>query len=289
MKITFLGAGVFGTALSKIARYNGNEIKLYDPIKFPNLSLSAAINGSDCIVYTAPSNKHQDLLPELDPGTPLICASKGFLSEKPFQSFKHFSALGGAAFASELESSINYLDSDSADMSDSAINRPTAPRPLTFTASSELAEQLFSTENITIEYTEDALGIMLCGALKNVYAIAAGYQGEDENNSVSVVFLEKAITEMISILEANHASKDTLRLSCGAADLVLTCSEKSRNYRFGKALKLNDQTEIDNSLKNTVEGLSIIKDLNHYPEFSLPDSATIFKDIVNVITEKKYV
>ncbi|MBP3899674.1 glycerol-3-phosphate dehydrogenase, partial [Candidatus Saccharibacteria bacterium] len=42
MKITFLGAGVFGSALAKIAEENGHEIRFYDPYKYPDITLSDA-------------------------------------------------------------------------------------------------------------------------------------------------------------------------------------------------------------------------------------------------------
>ena len=82
----------------------------------------------------------------------------------------------------------------------------------------------------------DTLGIILCGALKNVYAIGAGLYGESDSSAASMPYLESAISEMQQILKANRADPETLRLSCGAADLVLSCAEGSRNFRFGFVL-----------------------------------------------------
>lgn len=261
MKITFLGAGVFGTALAKIAEDNGHEIRFYDPYKYPEKTLSDTTNGSDLNIFTAPSSAADDILPNLDKDTPLICASKGFLSQKPFSDFKDFSALGGAGFAKDIKET----------------------EKVTFTTSSETAENIFSTENTHIEYTTDTLGIMLCGALKNIFAIGAGLYGETSSPAAPMSYLESAISEMQKILESNNANPETLRLSCGAADLVLSCTEKSRNFRFGRALKNGDFHPEENV---TIEGLLVIESLNKYPNFIIPDSANLITDIINAIKEK---
>lgn len=290
MKITFLGAGVFGLALAKIAEENGHEIRFYDPYKYPDISLSDATNGSDLNIFTAPSSAATEILPNLDKDTPLICASKGFLSLKPFQKFKNFSALGGAGFANEIESAKATEATKTTKKTASAKN---TPKTFTFTASSETAEQVFSTENIKIEFTKDTLGIMLCGALKNVYALGAGLYGEEDSVAAPMSYLESAISEMQQISKANHADPETLRLSCGAADLVLSCSEKGRNFRFGRELKAQiekDGLDTQNSSPNsssTVEGLSVIMSLENYPEFSVPSSANLFNDIVKTVKESK--
>ena len=261
MKITFLGAGVFGSALAKIAEENGHEVRFYDPYKYPDNTLHDATNGSDLNIFTAPSSAATEILSDLDKETPLICASKGFLSLKPFTDFKDFSALGGAGFAEQIET-IEQTNT------------------VTFTTSSETAETIFSTENIKIEYTKDTLGIMLCGALKNVFAIGAGLYGEAESNAAPMSYLESAISEMQQILNANHADPNTLRLSCGAADLVLSCSNKSRNFRFGQSLKNGNFNS-----EETVEGLSVIQSIKNYPEFIVPDSAHLFSDIIKIVEE----
>lgn len=274
MKITFLGAGVFGSALAKIAEENGHTIKFYDPYKYPDISLNDATNGSDLNVFTAPSTAAKDILPDLDRETPLICASKGFLSLTPFKDFKDFSALGGAGFAEEIkktESNNEYKTSS-------------ITKTITFTTSSETAENVFSTENIHLEYTKDTLGIMLCGALKNVFALGAGLYGESDSTAAPMSYLETAISEMRQILAENHADPETLRLSCGAADLVLSCTENSRNFRYGQNLK--ESAPNNSNTHTTVEGLSIINSLEDYPEFTIPENANLLKDIVNTVKEK---
>lgn len=269
MKITFLGAGVFGSALAKIAEYNGHEVRFYDPIKYPELKIKDTIDGADLAIYVAPSQVYDQILPELPDDLPLVCASKGFLTKKPFERFKDFSALGGAAFA---ESVLDALKDSAESTDDSKDDTNLNVTEISFTASSPLLEQIFSAEKIRVEYTEDTLGIMLCGALKNVYAIGAGMYGD---GSVPISYLDTVIAEMADILEANGASKETLKLSCGAQDLILSCSEGSRNYRYGEQLKNGAKS----TEEETVEGVSVINSLENIPEFILPDSSNIFREI----------
>lgn len=270
MKITFLGAGDFGSVLSDIAIYNGHETKFYDPIKYPDITLNEAISGADVVVYAAPSSAASVLLPKLDSETPLICASKGFLSLKPFTRFKNFSALSGAGFSNNIRQALDIESEDTKDV--------------VLTASSALSEEIFSTEKIKIEYTKDTLGILLCGALKNVYAIGAGFYGSGE---ISMGYLENVISEMLDLLEINDADKNTLRLSCGAADLVYSCSEKSRNFRLGALIKAGDTEEIRQfAAQNTLEGVNIIHALKDYPDFTIPNDTPMIKDIINLVKEQ---
>ena len=210
------------------------------------------------------------LLPKLDADTPLICGSKGFLSLKPFSRFKNFSALSGASFPRDIREVLDMgLDS---------------PKDVVLTASSALSEELFTTEKVKIEYTSDTLGILLCGALKNIYAIGAGYFGRGE---LSMGYLENVVSEMLDILEINDADKNTLRLSCGAADLVYSCSEKSRNFKLGALIKKGDEDQIKKyATENTLEGLNIINSLENYPDFVIPNDTPMIVDIINLVKEQ---
>ena len=284
MKITFLGAGAYGTALSRVANYNGHETKFYDPFKFPDISLNSAIAGADAVVYVAPSEKSSEILPHLDKKTPLICASKGFLSQKPFSEFTDFSVLSGASFADSILKTLTDADTADTTKTNTADATETADAgdstPIKLTGTSDLITQIFSTEEIIIEHTTDVAGVLLCGALKNIYAIGAGYHSSEP----SMAFLENALSEMAQVLEINGADKETLRLSCGAADLVLTCSDSSRNFRYGQALKKSHQGATAQKPELT-EGVSAILHLEDYPDFKIPRSATTLKDIIKLVKE----
>ena len=249
MKLTIIGAGAFGKVLGDIAQYNGHEIKFYDPYKFPKITLADALESSEAIIFAAPSQAADEILPNLPTDLPLICASKGFLSAKPFKSFKNFSALAGAGMAEEIE----------------AENPPYGDKFI-FTASNELSELLFTTELIQIEYTKDTLGILLCGALKNIYAIACGLGQND---------YYKIHDEWRNILRANGAT-DLTKMFCGMPDLLMSVAYGSRNAEYGRTLAaVPEHTKIEPV--GTVEGVAIINSLEKYPEFKIPSTAEILK------------
>lgn len=280
MKIAILGAGAYGKSLGNVAIKNGHTVRFYDPYKFPLVSLQNAISEAEAIIYVAPSDQAPAILPKLPKTTPLICASKGFLSTELFNHFSNFSALGGAAFAKNIDQ-----------------KSPSFGKKIVLTSSSPLAESLFANEFIHVEYTDDTLGIMLCGALKNIFAIGAGmYDKSQENIEQSsdatevalapfMSYLTTAGEEIEQVLVANGANPNTLTLSCGVPDLLLSCDKNSRNFRFGRALeaKIKHLPHEDNDIDGTIEGVFVIKSLPHYPNFKIPPSATLMNEIISKV------
>lgn len=305
MKIAVLGAGAYGQVLGKLAEQNGHTVIFYDPYKFPRRSLKTATRGADAMLYVAPASAATELAPQLPLGVPLICASKGFLSDWVFREFADFTALGGAGFASDFQNLLQSSEGDgrastapgARSSQEDGTSTAQGSSPITLTTSSRLAEEILKSPQINFEYTDDTLGIMLCGALKNVYALGAGLL--DCNTST---YLDLAQREMAQILLYNDADPDTVQLACGAADLRLTCTADSRNYRFGQLIaELHKQSLTDQhffgkvaprtlrrrldlpklAAQQTIEALSVIRSLDSSERFLVPPSARLFITIVN--------
>lgn len=258
MNVTFLGAGLYGEALAKLVEINDHEVKFYDPYRFPEIELKDAVRDADALVYVAPAHAYSDILPGLPKDKPLILASKGFVSMQPFKEFTDFSVLGGAAFAEDIMT-----------------GKPQIGPVIRLTASSELSEQLFTTDFVWVEYTSDAKGIMLCGALKNVYAIGAGIYLEVNNPEP---YFKQAFDEMRDIIELNGCSRETATLSCGLPDLIMSSSSDGRNFRFGDEIRNFPNSKLEPV--GTVEGVTVIQSLADFPDFKVPSSAKLFKEIV---------
>ena len=258
MHLAIIGAGAFGSALGKVLKENGHTFAFFDPKKFPKISLESALEGAGAVLFVAPSNTAEKTLKLLPKDLPLICASKGFLSDRFFKDFKSFSIISGASFACDLERSF----------------------PITFTVSSVYVKNLFQTDWLSFEVTHDNLGILLCGSLKNIYAISAGFRGIRPATPEFRTFLIDALNEMKLVLKANGCDKNTANLSCGFKDLALTASsEHSRNYRLGKALRNSKKStkEIAESL-GTVEGLNALNSLSS-SDLNLPEELPLLKEI----------
>lgn len=107
-------------------------------------------------------------------------------------------------------------------------------------------------------WTSDVRGVEIGGALKNVYAIAAGIVvGRSLGDSARAALIARAFAEMGRFGAAMGAHPGTLSGLSGLGDLVLTAtSEHSRNLRFGLCLGRGEDFEDARSRLGTVEGIA---------------------------------
>lgn len=262
MYITIFGAGAYGNALSHILKENDHEVTFYDPFEFPEISLEKSLENAEVLILAIPSSEIPNLLSKIPAKyhqLPLICTSKGLISLEVFNDFTNFHVLSGPAFAEDLA----------------------AEKPSILTASSSLPIRLFSTPWLRVEKTSDVFGIMLCGTLKNIYAIMSGYKELTPSSKLFLPFINSAADEMRAFFRANHCNAHTVDLACGLPDLILTCSsEKSRNYTFGTLLKKSGPT----IPRETVEGYSAILEIKKSSSFIIPENTPLFKEISEKIS-----
>ncbi len=102
----------------------------------------------------------------------------------------------------------------------------------------EAVAERFATLAFRPYASSDVAGVQLGGALKNIYAIAAGIVvGRGFGDSARAALIARSIAELTRLAVALGALADTVAGLSGLGDLVLTAtSEKSRNFRFGLAL-----------------------------------------------------
>ena len=103
----------------------------------------------------------------------------------------------------------------------------------------------------------DILGVELCGALKNVLAIAAGAAdglGFGDNGKAGL--MTRGLAEMMRVGAAAGANPLTFAGLAGIGDVIATCgSTLSRNHRLGEELaKGRPWAEIESTLPGTAEG-----------------------------------
>ena len=255
MKIAILGAGVYGRALGGVLIEKGYLVDYYDPYLLKK-SLSEVLDGAEMILLVAPSNAVEKLLLELPKNLPIIVATKGILDDKVFREFNDVMVLSGPGFAKEIER-----------------------HELTFlTVTDKRLKEMFDVPYLQFDETNDRRGVLMCGALKNVYAILAGYLGLLPDAPGRIEFVDGVVHEMGSILAANGASSQTVELFCGRSDLVLSCSKESRNFEFGMRLSQNKKYRPE----KTVEGFSALSRIRH-GEIVVPDSADYLKQLMEII------
>jgi glycerol-3-phosphate dehydrogenase (NAD(P)+) len=104
---------------------------------------------------------------------------------------------------------------------------------------------------------EDILGVELCGALKNVIAIAAGAAdglGFGDNGKAGL--MTRGLAEMMRLGVAAGANPLTFAGLAGIGDVIATCGSRlSRNHRLGEELaKGRSWAELEGALPGTAEG-----------------------------------
>ena len=154
------------------------------------------------------------------PGKIEISSSK-FLTDvfQEMMPFKSISILSGPSFSNEVSQSL-----------------PTAVTLATKDKKDfENISKLIPNKEFRIYYSNDLIGTQIGGALKNIYAIAAGVaEGLNLGENAKSALISRSFAEMTRYAKKFKADKNTLFGLSGLGDLILTCSSKSsRNTQFG--------------------------------------------------------
>jgi len=112
----------------------------------------------------------------------------------------------------------------------------------------ELAQRLqdlFTLPHFRSYTTDDVAGLEFGGAIKNIYAIAAGMaHGLGLGDNAVAALVTRALAEMTRLGTALGARPETFSGLSGVGDLIVTCfSEHSRNHRVGLAIGRGDTLE----------------------------------------------
>jgi glycerol-3-phosphate dehydrogenase (NAD(P)+) len=273
VKIGAIGAGSWGTTLANLLADKGHivdlwvrEEEVYEQIKrsrinetfLPGMKLvdnlnpvktfAEALKDKELIMMAVPSHVYRDVLvqmkPYLNPGMQFVSATKGIenntlkvMSEVAEEILDpvytdNFACLAGPSFANEV-----------------VVKQPTAVTIASRDISHATRLQaIFSTSLFRVYVSDDLLGIQLCGALKNVIAIAAGISdGLGFGLNARAALITRGLAEITRLGVAMGANPMTFAGLSGIGDLVLTCTGAlSRNrtlgLKIGKGMKLNDIT-----------------------------------------------
>ena len=261
-RIAVLGGGAWGTALAQIAAADGEETPLWvraradalrndgenrrnlpgvalSPHLQPLDSLSDALNGADAVLLVTPAQTLHSLAGEADaltqPGAPFVVCAKGVDRSSGLTTFE-------AAQAAAPGRPIMILSGPTF-ARDAAMGAPTACVLAASADDQMLVDALaarLATSSFRIYPGADPLGVALCGAAKNVIAIACGAAiGRGLGENARAALISRGLAEIGRLSAALGGAMETLAGLAGVGDLALTCaSETSRNYAFGLALGL---------------------------------------------------
>lgn len=225
MNIAIIGRGTFGTAIASVLAHNTYAYDIFDQD-------DVVPHTYDIVFVAVPTQMLRKALIEkksaFSPKTIVVSCTKGIERETkklPFQIFAEvvgmgeYHTLSGPSFATEIQMKVPTLV-DVAGL-----------RNLDFVP---LITTILNCSYFKIEQHDSVHEIELAGALKNVYAIAAGFlAGVGGGNNTHAHLQVVALREYQRFIVAFGKTKEVVCPSI-VGDLYLTCgSVTSRNYRFG--------------------------------------------------------
>ena len=284
-RVAVVGAGAWGTTLARlIARVEPVALLCHSPetvarirttgrneARLPGVDLPPTViatadpavlrDATDLVLFATPSahlrSTVEAVAPLLVPEADLLSVVKGLergtllrMSEVIAEAARvpagRVAALSGPNLAAEV-----------------ARNLPASA--VVAAANLELAERIvarLARRRFRLYVNEDILGVELCGALKNIVAIAAGAAdalGFGDNGKAGL--LTRGLAEMTRLGIAAGANPLTFAGLAGMGDLIATAgSHLSRNHRLGEELaKGRSWAEIEATLPGTAEGAYTVR------------------------------
>lgn len=110
----------------------------------------------------------------------------------------------------------------------------------------EVVQQTFACTWLRIYTSDDALGVEIAGAAKNVIALAAGIvDGVEAGNNAKSALLARGLSEITRLGVALGAKAETFFGVAGVGDLATTCfSPEGRNRSCGERLGRGDSLKV---------------------------------------------
>ena len=259
-RIGIIGAGAFGTALACVMRRSGHDTVIWarepdivsainrnaaNPVFLPGIGLasgiratgdlSAAAASADFLLLAPPAQHMRavttQLRAHLKHGTPVVTCSKGIERKT--------CALMSQVLAETLPGAPVAVLSGPSFAHDIAVDRPAGVTlACTDHSTGERFARAIGTPRFRAYLSDDVIGALLGGVLKNVLAIACGVaMGRKLGESARATLFARGLAEMASLGVAMGARLDTFMGLSGAGDLDLSCnSPSSRNTSLGIAL-----------------------------------------------------
>ncbi|MDY6822970.1 MAG: NAD(P)H-dependent glycerol-3-phosphate dehydrogenase [Thermodesulfobacteriota bacterium] len=291
VKIGVVGAGSWGTALAHLLASKGLAPALWayeeevcrqiesggeNQVYLPGIQLAPGIAvsndlaevvaGKDILVMVIPSHlvrevskRMADAPGAIDPSAILVSAAKGIENKTHLTMTgvlgetmgnvlpaDHITVLSGPSFAREVGMNIPTVVSVAAKNQDIAVH----------------LQKVFASPVFRVYTNNDVIGVELCGAVKNIIAIASGVSdGLGLGLNTRAAMITRGLAEIRRLGIALGADPHTFAGLAGVGDLILTCTgDLSRNYTVGKKLGQGQKlSDILADMRMVAEGVKTAK------------------------------
>lgn len=260
MSIAILGSGTWGIALARMLSNTGNDVVVWSAIeseveeysqtrKHPNLpdmtipqqieftvDIKSACVDKDIVLFAVPSvfvrSTAVKAAPFIDNNQIIVDVAKGIepetlltmtqvIDEELRKAGKHpqIVALSGPTHAEEV-----------------ALDMPTTIVAACHNLeTAEEVQDVFMNTCMRVYTNQDVLGVELCGALKNIIALASGIAtGLGYGDNVKAALMTRGLAEITRLGVAMGCFEETFTGLAGMGDLIVTATSKhSRNNKAG--------------------------------------------------------
>ncbi len=143
-------------------------------------------------------------------------------------------------------------------------------------------QPVFTTPTFRVFTHHDVVGCELGGALKNVYAIAAGsVEGRQLGDNARAAIITRSLAELIELGTCLGGEALTLAGLAGMGDLIATCiSPQSRNFHVGRELgrgrSLVDILAGMDQVAEGVKAVKVVRELALEHNVAMPIAAQVY-------------
>ncbi|MCW9706943.1 NAD(P)H-dependent glycerol-3-phosphate dehydrogenase [Fodinibius salsisoli] len=307
-KITVVGAGSFGTALSVVLARAGNDVQLWaresevayginkrhrNPAYISDVTLPDSIScdtdpkkcfdDPEMVIFATPSHVMREVASNIKTflnGNEIVVSVAKGIENKTFKTMSQ--VLAEVLEGKIMDDQIGVISGPS------HAEEVSKFKPTTVVASSysnhtaRVIQETFLTPMFRVYLNYDIIGVEIGGAVKNIMAIAAGViDGAALGDNAKAALMTRGLHEMKRLGMKLGGSQDTFSGLSGMGDLVVTCtSEHSRNrfvgYNIGRGKKLDDIISQMNMVAEGVKTTRSVLEWSKQLNVEMPITAAVY-------------
>jgi glycerol-3-phosphate dehydrogenase (NAD(P)+) len=280
--LAVVNAGGWGTALSVLLANAGHQVRLWcrraeladeiarcheNQVYLPGVavhsgvhtttSMEEAVGGASAVILVPISRAMRDtarlVAPHLGASTPVLHATKGL----EFPSLNRLSEV----VADELGQPASKVAALSGPTHAEEVGRGMPSAAVVGCADASVAahfQEVLHGPTFRVYTSSDVIGVELCGALKNVIALATGASdGLGYGDNARAALITRSLVEIGRLVQASGGDPRTVAGLAGLGDVVATCtSGHSRNRWAGEQIgRGRAPDEIVHSTPKVIEGI----------------------------------
>lgn len=259
-KIGVLGAGTWGMALARMLCVSGHEVTVWSALeqeidtfsvtrRHPNLpgmeipealqftkEIATACQGMDIVLFAVPSPfvraTARKAAPYLSDGQVVVDVAKGIEADTLMTMSQIIESELTVPVSLVALSGPTHAEEVAQDLPTTIVSASSDP------AAAELVQDVFSNTCMRVYTNSDIVGVELCGALKNIIALASGIcTGLGYGDNIRAALITRGIVEMTRLGIAMGCRAETFGGLAGIGDLIVTATSRhSRNNRAGQII-----------------------------------------------------